>query len=299
LTFGIGIHGVLSIKTILRNTEVKKMPEEFKRLTPDEARDFINRNRQGSYVLLDVRQPAEYEEMHLPGAKLVPLGELDERLDELDRDKPVMAYCRSGKRSSAASGFLAGRGFPQVLNLEGGISAWQGEPAMGPPDAGLEYVRGGDATEILSHAWRMEHHLGGFYRGLADGLADRDLADTLEKLAAMEDRHKRSIAMLHKNLTGEELDTEPLTKGDPEALEGGITAGDFLENNPFLLDDPVSAVESAMAFESQAMDLYMRYRDEAPDPDSHKALTALAQEEKNHLRTLSRMLDKMTSGESN
>lgn len=270
------------------------MSEDFERLAPDQARKFIERHRQGSYTLLDVRRPQEYREMHLPGAKHAPLDELDEHLDELDKEKPVLAYCRSGRRSSAASGMLAGQGFSEVYNLEGGISAWQGEPAEGPPHAGLEYVRGGTVSEILAHAWRMEHNLGRFYRGLAEGLEAGELPETLKKLASMEDRHKRSIEQLHKNLTGEKLDTGALETSGPDALEGGFTDGDFLERNPLLLQDPRSAVEAAMALEAQAMDLYMRYNREVDDADSQKALIALAQEEKNHLRTLSRMLDNMT-----
>lgn len=269
------------------------MPEDFNRFTADQARDFITRNRQGSYTLLDVRQPWEYQEMHIPGATLVPLGELDGRLDELDKNKPVIAYCRSGGRSSAASGILAGQGFNTVFNLDGGISAWMGEPAMGPQHLGLEYIRGGNASEILAHAWRMEHNLAAFYRGLAKDLPEGKLPETLERLASMEERHKRSVEQLHKNLTGEALDTEALLSGDLEVLEGGMPAKDYLERNPYLLDDPVSAVESAMAFEAQAMDLYMRYMAETQGPDTNKALKALAQEEKNHLRTLSRMLDAM------
>lgn len=269
------------------------MPEDFKRLTADQARDFITRNRQGSYTLLDVRQPWEYQEMHIPGATLVPLGELDGRLDELDKNKPVIAYCRSGGRSSAASGILSGQGFSTVFNLDGGISAWMGEPAVGPPHQGLEYIRGGGVSEILAHAWRMEHNLAVFYRGLAKDLPEGKLPETLDKLASMEDRHKRSIQQLHKNLTGKDMDTGALLSGGVEVLEGGMPAGDYLERNPFLLEDPVSAVESAMAFEAQAMDLYMRYMAEAVDAEARKALGALAQEEKNHLRTLSRMLDAM------
>jgi len=267
------------------------MPEDFKRLSADQARDFITRNRQGSYTLLDVRQPWEYQEMHIPGAQLVPLGELPNRLDELDTNKPVIAYCRSGGRSSAASGIMAGQGFAEVYNLDGGIGAWMGEPAVGPPHLGLTYIRGGDVSEILGRAWAMEHNLAAFYRDLAGKQQPGELPETLEKLAAMEDRHKRSVEQLHKNLTGDPLDTA--APHDMDALEGGMPAKDFLEANPHFTADPLSAVETAMAFEAQAMDLYMRFRAELDDPQAVKAVTALAQEEKNHLRTLARMLDTM------
>ena len=53
---------------------------------------FIDSNREGSYTLLDVRQPSEYENTRIPGSKLIPLPNLDDRLNELDPRKPVIAY---------------------------------------------------------------------------------------------------------------------------------------------------------------------------------------------------------------
>jgi rhodanese-related sulfurtransferase len=58
----------------------------------EEARTFFAEHNPGDYLLLDVRQPAEYQEGHIPGARLIPLPELADRLDELDQDKPVFAY---------------------------------------------------------------------------------------------------------------------------------------------------------------------------------------------------------------
>ncbi len=63
-----------------------------KSIEPDELRDYISKHREGTYTLLDVRQPGEYEEQHLPGAKLIPLPELTDRLKELDHEKPTVVY---------------------------------------------------------------------------------------------------------------------------------------------------------------------------------------------------------------
>ena len=57
-----------------------------------EAKAYIDENKEGTYTLLDVRQPGEYEKARIPGAKLVPLPELTDRLGELDTEKPVIAY---------------------------------------------------------------------------------------------------------------------------------------------------------------------------------------------------------------
>jgi len=61
-------------------------------MTADEVRAYIESHREGSFTLLDVRQPREYEKYRLPGAKLIPLPELSDRSEELQRDKPIIAY---------------------------------------------------------------------------------------------------------------------------------------------------------------------------------------------------------------
>jgi len=61
-------------------------------LDPDAARAFISDHKEGTYTLLDVRQPGEYEKARIPGAKLLPLPQLADRLKELDPERPVIAY---------------------------------------------------------------------------------------------------------------------------------------------------------------------------------------------------------------
>ncbi len=61
-------------------------------MTADEVRAFLAERGADSYNLVDVRRPEEYESGHLPGARLIPVGELGERLHELDRDKPTITY---------------------------------------------------------------------------------------------------------------------------------------------------------------------------------------------------------------
>jgi sulfur-carrier protein adenylyltransferase/sulfurtransferase len=58
----------------------------------EEARAYMDSNREGSYTMLDVRQPGEYEKARIPGASLIPLPELTDRLEELDPKKPLIAY---------------------------------------------------------------------------------------------------------------------------------------------------------------------------------------------------------------
>jgi adenylyltransferase/sulfurtransferase len=63
-----------------------------KNIDAREAQAFIDEHSEGTYILLDVRQPVEYEKSRIPGSKLIPVGELADRMGELDRGKPVITY---------------------------------------------------------------------------------------------------------------------------------------------------------------------------------------------------------------
>jgi adenylyltransferase/sulfurtransferase len=74
--------------------------------------------------VLDVRERWEYDLAFIPGAILLPLGELMDRAGELDPRRPVIVYCHHGMRSLQAQRYLQGEGFTQVANLRGGIDAY-------------------------------------------------------------------------------------------------------------------------------------------------------------------------------
>jgi molybdopterin/thiamine biosynthesis adenylyltransferase/rhodanese-related sulfurtransferase len=77
-----------------------------------------------SFELIDVREPFEFEIARISGAKLIPLGDIAERADELNRGQTFIVHCHSGRRSAQAVRLLKQRGFANVYNLEGGIDAW-------------------------------------------------------------------------------------------------------------------------------------------------------------------------------
>jgi adenylyltransferase/sulfurtransferase len=87
----------------------------------------------GAIQLVDVREPWEREICHIEGDSFIPLDELERRIGELDRDRPVVAYCHHGNRSLWARQVLLESGFPSVRSLAGGIEAWaqEIEPGMG------------------------------------------------------------------------------------------------------------------------------------------------------------------------
>jgi adenylyltransferase/sulfurtransferase len=81
-------------------------------------------DRGDHFLVLDVREPHEYQICRIPGANLIPLGELPKRVHELDSSEEIVAYCRSGVRSGKAVDFLRQAGFRKVKNMVGGILAW-------------------------------------------------------------------------------------------------------------------------------------------------------------------------------
>ncbi|GMK42704.1 hypothetical protein PCCS19_57640 [Paenibacillus sp. CCS19] len=80
----------------------------------------------GKATILDVREPAEYAFSHIPGAKTIPLGELENRMGELSQEEDIYVVCRTGSRSDLACQLLESKGFARVRNVEPGMSGWAG-----------------------------------------------------------------------------------------------------------------------------------------------------------------------------
>jgi adenylyltransferase/sulfurtransferase len=81
-------------------------------------------DRGDHFVLIDVREPHEYKICNIPAARLIPLGEVPKRLNELDPEADIVIHCKSGVRSAKACGILRQAGFQHVRNMKGGILAW-------------------------------------------------------------------------------------------------------------------------------------------------------------------------------
>jgi rhodanese-related sulfurtransferase len=84
---------------------------------------------EGAFIL-DVREPDEWNEAHIPGATLIPLGDLPNRLQEVPQDQEVVVVCRSGNRSATGRNILKNAGYTQVTSMDGGVAQWR---SMGLP----------------------------------------------------------------------------------------------------------------------------------------------------------------------
>ncbi len=266
----------------------------------EDVRRLLAASSPESVTLLDVRQDWEYNEFHLPGALWVPLGDLPDRFGEIDRGKPVVAYCRSGRRSAAAASLLAGQGFSPVVNMAGGILAWQGAGAVGPADQGL-FLLPSDMRpgEVFRLAYAMERRLARFYEGLAGAGGDPGAAGTFRKLAGFEDKHANLVMILWRKSGAvvpdqAELDADVSDAAAPTLLEGGLPGDSYLARSGEGPGRSMEVLELAMAVEAQAMDLYLRGSRVMRSAESRQALVRLADEEKSHLAALAVLFDRMS-----
>ena len=91
--------------------------------------------RTSGAFILDVRQPEEWQEYHIPESTLIPLGDLPNRLSEVPKDQEIVVVCRSGNRSQQGRDILLNAGFDQVTSMTGGLKEWQSsgfETVSGP-----------------------------------------------------------------------------------------------------------------------------------------------------------------------
>jgi molybdopterin/thiamine biosynthesis adenylyltransferase/rhodanese-related sulfurtransferase len=104
--------------------QAQEAADEVPEITVKELKEKLDSG--GGISVLDVREPYEYEVANI-GARLIPLGELPERLAEIDKDETLAIHCRTGARSARAVRLLQDAGFQEVYNVKGGIAAWSEE----------------------------------------------------------------------------------------------------------------------------------------------------------------------------
>lgn len=131
--------------------EAQEQGGEPREVSREEARKLIDEGAQ----LIDVRADHEWEAGRISGATHIPLPEIPQRTGEIDRDKPVVIYCRGGNRSSMAAAALTEAGFDAV-KLSEGIVGWSDEDLPLEPEGG--YVAdSGEAAAILQAQKKPSH----------------------------------------------------------------------------------------------------------------------------------------------
>lgn len=266
-------------------------------LYSDEVQSFIRKHSEGDYVLLDVRQPREYEQGHLPGAKLIPLPQLSDSLVELDADKPTIVYCAVGGRSRMATQLLANLGFREVFHLQGGIEAWEDRTATGPREFHLDFIKGDESPEeIIALAYRMEEGLKKFHEFFLTKTDDAALSSLLSSLIKAEESHEKTLLELKVSLATADRKAQPdqiegFSDTGSGLMEGGMDMKSFMEQNQAFLNDVSGYLELAMMIETQALDLYLRMAADSRNQLTRNILHRIGNEEKAHLELLGKYLN--------
>ncbi len=131
----VWVVAVLIIVAVGAMLTLQNMPAAQTTLTAEiSVAQAAAKRDQGAFIL-DVRQPEEWNEGHIPDATLIPLGELPNRLNEVPKDREVVVVCRSGNRSQQGRDILRGAGYTLITSMAGGMNDWQsqGLPVVSGP----------------------------------------------------------------------------------------------------------------------------------------------------------------------
>jgi len=276
--------------------------DEIRKMTPNEVKAIFDADRKGEFLLLDVRQPEEYQAGHIPGATLIPLGELEARQGELDRSKNIITYCRSGHRSMAAAIALCGMGFKDVQHLDGGILNWTHETIRGVPKERLGLItEAADEGDVLMLAMRFEKGSWDFYLEARYKSELPKAKETFLMLAKAEEGHMGKLHKHARSLFGEKgiLPLEQLKRElKVEYMEGGIEITPTLVKVEDKFIDDMGALEIALEKEYMSYDFYKRTSAVVENPDAKMLLHKLASEERNHAAILLTQVQEIVSSDA-
>ena len=263
------------------------MSEEYREIGVDEARAYMARGREKNYLLVDVRQPDEYAREHIPGAVLIPLGELPSRLGELPPDRDILFYCRSGMRSRGAAIFAGSRprNAGTIYNLTGGMLAWNGQVLEEMPNL-QTFDLDTPEQDLLLRAMDLERGAERFYTGLRERYNAVPWTAGLATLAGAEEMHAR---MIYRFWAEGETDPPPFETVyaglGGEVVEGGRPVADLLamlERHPLT---PCRAVlETALAIEYAAYDLSRVMAHRFQGRLLGEVFNSIAEAEREHMR---------------
>jgi rubrerythrin len=200
-----------------------------------------------------------------------------------------------GGRSRVASQMLAGKGFNQVINVSGGIKAWDDPVAFGSEEQGLDLLTGNESIEeTLVVAYSLEAGLQDFYLTMIDKVAADEVKSLFQKLSDIEVLHQNRILEEYIQITGKEINRDTFESERVEkAVEGGLTTDEYIGLYKPDWNASSDIVSLAMSIEAQALDLYTRSANRSIDERSRGVLKKIAEEERTHLEQLAKLMDSL------
>jgi len=269
--------------------------QKVKSISPEEVRTIIKEKSTSDYCLLDVRQPGEYEQGHIPGAKLIPLAELQPNLNRVPQDRTTIVYCRSGNRSRSGVGILNGAGIEDVYNMEGGMLAYNGLVAAGPPEAGIFCFPENMAPEqLIAMAWYIEDGSLQFFNTVMENFQKEEIETVFSSLIDHKTAHKRTLSRLYEKISGKktvgDFPVVVLEKPPHNVMAGCVSVPEAVN---WSKDKQAHEIlDLLMALEANTFDLYLKLGRQVASDNARSVFLELSEEQIRHLEQLASILEK-------
>ncbi|MCP3943952.1 MAG: hypothetical protein GY710_21075 [Desulfobacteraceae bacterium] len=261
----------------------------MRELTAKQLEKLITGSKETSFLIVDVRQAAEYRLDHIPGAVNIPLAQIEFDPFVFDDRRNVVFYCRSGSRSKVAAVLAAEVGLHKdnIFHLRGGMMAYTGEILLEIPRVDhFSYAM--TSLEVMEKAINFEKAAFFFYERAKKKFQGTSLYKILDEMSQAEVAHGKIIFKMLAGRNFSDLSFDDffnLCVGD--ILEGGKPIGEIIE---FLErvspKTQVEILEFAVELEFCAYDLYRVMAENSRDREIKEIFFTLAQAEKQHLSTI-------------
>lgn len=286
------------------------MSDTYESIAPEALRDFMAAHDEADYELVDVREPAEYRQGHIPGARHIPVGQIESRLDELTPGRAHIFYCRSGGRSRAAATFAAESGLTlgPLYDLAGGMLGWDGHSVTDEPRLAV-FADVHDMRSLLLRAIDMEKAAHVLYTRVRESSGRAVVCELMDRLIGVELAHARVIYRELRTWWGAADGVLPSFEQLFETLEGRILEGgrSVEDLEPWVrtasTGDCREVAELALEIEFAAYDLYRTLADETVHGSglgeaAGRVFLDLASQEKAHARMIVTALSGMDAAEA-
>lgn len=263
--------------------------KEIIHISTEQLKEYIKTHNENDYMIIDVRQPEEYSQSHIPGAKLIPFPLIGTEKETLPTGVDLVFSCRSGARSKAAAMLTAqtAKNIKQVYNHWGGILAWDEKTVSDFPRV-QALGRKNDFDDMLLTAMDLEKGAWNFYKTILEKYTHEPFSDAIEYLSLAEADHAEALYNIltkkRSNLPGFD-DMFHSLKGD--ILEGGVSLADAINR----LEDiehgsAINILDLALDIEYSAFDLYRTAADLVDDTEIKRIMVGIANGEKSHIKKL-------------
>jgi len=268
---------------------------EFETMTAEEFDDYVKKHKEKDYLLIDVRQESEYELGHIPGARLMPLAEVETRLFSLPAEQDLIFYCQNGGRSQWAASLAGASEVCQknVYHLMGGLLVRNDKILPGYPKIQI-FDRAREPEHLLTVAMDLEKGAWRFYQYAKEKVIEDPVHQVFEQISIAEKGHAKLIYHFFQkfNFNPPPFDTlYDSLKG--EVLEDGQSFTEACQNLEKVAANSCSEIiDLALAIEYAAFDLYRVMAEQSEHSDARETFLAIAQAEKGHMRALARSIEK-------